>query len=111
MNFSISLLQLLGLSLAPQLVTPQGLNVTAITAINGASVLECWSLTSPPTIARGAANYDIGSFKDAFVGVIAPRTYIGKAWAPAVEYAYFPIKALQTPFKKKIQYLAADFFL
>lgn len=101
MNFSISLLQLLGLSLAPQLVTPQGLNVTAISAINGASVLECWSLTSPPTIARGAANYDIGSFKDAFVGVIAPRTYIGKAWAPAVEYAYFPIKSLQTSLKEK----------
>jgi hypothetical protein len=85
MNFSISLLQLLGLSLAPQFVTPQGLNVTAISAINGASVLECWSLTAPPRNFAGAANYDIGNFENAFVGVIAPRTHIGPAHAPSIQ--------------------------
>ncbi|TID27802.1 60S ribosomal protein [Venturia nashicola] len=86
MNFSISLLQILGLSLAPTSVTPQGLNVTAISAANGVSVLECWSLSSPPQNARGAANYDIGNFENAFVGVIAPRTRIGYAHAPNVQF-------------------------
>lgn len=86
MNFSISLLQLLGLSLAPTFVTSQGLNVTAISAANGISVLECWSLTSPPQNARGAANYDIGNFENAFVGVIAPRTRIGYAHAPSIQF-------------------------
>lgn len=86
MNFSISLLQLLGLSIAPQFVAPQGLNVTAISAINGASVLQCWSLTTPPGNFRGASNYPIGDFSGAFVGVIPPKTHIGFAHAPAIQY-------------------------
>lgn len=94
MNFSISLLQLLGLSLAPTFVTPQGLNVTAISAINGVSVLECWDLTTPPRSFAGAANYDIGNFENAFVGVIAPRTWIGFAHAPSIQFVSLP-KTLQ----------------
>jgi hypothetical protein len=90
MNFSISLLQLLGLSLAPHLVAPQGLNVTAISAINGASVLECWSLATPPKTFAGASNYPIGDFAAAFVGVIPPKTHIGFAHAPSIQYFSFP---------------------
>lgn len=91
MNFSTSLLQLLGLSFAPAFVTPQGLNVTAISATNGTSNLECWSLSSAPRNARGAANYDIGNFEGAFVGVIPPKTYIGYALAPSIQSVSFPL--------------------
>ncbi|KAF2423101.1 hypothetical protein EJ08DRAFT_567761, partial [Tothia fuscella] len=65
------------------------LNVTAISAVNNASVLECWELTNPPRTFRGAANYDIGSFANAYIGVIAPKTYIGKAYAPSPQYSLF----------------------
>lgn len=62
----------------------QGFNLTAIAAVNGSSVLECWSLEGPPYIARGATNYPVGNFTGGFVGVIQPRTYVGQAWAPSV---------------------------
>jgi hypothetical protein len=95
MNFSVSLLQLLGLaSTVPNLATAQsgmniGMNITAISTVNGASVLECWSLAAPPKNFAGAANYPIGDFQSAFVGVIPPKTYIGFAHAPSVQYVLF----------------------
>jgi hypothetical protein len=82
MNFSIPLLSFFSTLLLPE-VTAQGLNVTAIAAVNNASVLQCWGLTNPPRIFRGAANYDIGNFTNAYIGVIPPQTHIGQAWAPA----------------------------
>ncbi|KAF2673270.1 hypothetical protein BT63DRAFT_397038 [Microthyrium microscopicum] len=59
----------------------QGLNITAISAANGESTLECWNLFSPPGDFAGAANYPIGNFEGAFIGVLPPQTYIGQAWA------------------------------
>lgn len=63
------------------------LNVTAISARAGHSVLECWALTTPPELFRGATNYQIGDFVGGYVGVINPQTYIGQAWAPYVQYS------------------------
>lgn len=70
------------------LATPvhaQGLNVTAIAAVNGSSVFQCWTLATPPTIARGAANFPLGDSTGSFLGVIPPRTYIGQAFAPSIQ--------------------------
>jgi hypothetical protein len=86
MNFSIPLFSFFGGLLASE-VAAQGLNVTAISAVNNASVLECWSLTNAPRLFAGAANYDIGNFTDSYIGVIPPKTYIGPAHAPRPQYA------------------------
>jgi hypothetical protein len=89
MNFSIPLLSLLSTLLLPE-AAAQGFNVTAITAVNNASVLQCWELTNPPRTFLGAANYDIGNFTNAYIGVLPPQTHIGQAWAPAPQYIFSP---------------------
>jgi hypothetical protein len=53
------------------------LNITAISAANNASRLECWQLAAPPSLGRGAVNFDIGDFDGAFVGIIPPNTTSG----------------------------------
>jgi hypothetical protein len=53
------------------------LNITAISAANNASRLECWQLAAPPSLGRGAVNFDIGDFDGAFVGIISPNTTSG----------------------------------
>jgi hypothetical protein len=53
------------------------LNITAISAFNNASRLECWQLAAPPILGRGAVNFDIGDFDGAFVGIIPPNTTSG----------------------------------
>lgn len=63
----------------------QGLNVTAIAAINGQSIFECWNIHDSPFDAAGAVNFPIGDFNGSFIGVIPPHTYIGQAFAPAVQ--------------------------
>ncbi|KAF1352071.1 hypothetical protein BDV97DRAFT_269943, partial [Delphinella strobiligena] len=65
------------------------LNVTAIAAINGSSVLECWNLKQPPFDAAGALNYPLGNSTNAFLGIIPPRTHIGQAFAPSVQLSIF----------------------
>ncbi|KAH0399271.1 hypothetical protein KCU89_g6380, partial [Aureobasidium melanogenum] len=64
--------------------TAQSLNVSTIAVQNGTSTLECWSLESP-TSGRGAQNYPLGDFNDAFIGAIPPQTHIGQAWAPSIQ--------------------------
>ncbi|KAG9675518.1 hypothetical protein KCU99_g4530, partial [Aureobasidium melanogenum] len=66
--------------------TAQSLNVSTIAVQNGTSTLECWSLESP-TSGRGAQNYPLGDFSDAFIGAIPPQTHIGQAWAPSIQYS------------------------
>jgi len=68
--------------------TPIPLNITAISSRNGYSVLECWQLTSIPVDAMSAANYAIGETTKATWSRIEPRTHIGEAWAPHVQYEY-----------------------
>jgi hypothetical protein len=87
MNFSIPLLSIFSGLLISE-VGARGLNVTAISAVNNASVLECWSLANPPRSFAGAANYDIGDFTNSYIGVIPPKTYIGRAYAPRPQYAH-----------------------
>jgi hypothetical protein len=88
MNFSFSLLSPLLGSFLFGAAGAQGLNVTAISAANGASTLECWSLSQPPKTFAGAANYPLGDFEGAFVGVIPPKTHIGQAWAPSFQFVF-----------------------
>lgn len=52
-------------------------NITAISAANNASRLECWQLDAAPVIGRGAANFDLGNFTNSFVGIIPPNTTTG----------------------------------
>lgn len=53
---------------------PPAFNVTAISAKDQASRLECWQLDAEPDLSRAAVNYDLGDFKDGFVGILPPRT-------------------------------------
>jgi hypothetical protein len=85
MNFSIPMLSLFS-SVFVTGVAAQGINVTAIAAVNNASVLQCWALTTPPQVFAGAVNYPVGNFSNAFIGVIPPKTYIGIAHARQPQY-------------------------
>lgn len=49
-------------------------NLTAISAANNASRLECWQLAAEPNFSRAAVNFDLGELGDSFVGIIPPRT-------------------------------------
>lgn len=53
---------------------PPAFNITAISAKNNASRLECWQLDAEPVFSRAATNFDLGEFGDGFVGILAPRT-------------------------------------
>ncbi|KAF2810181.1 uncharacterized protein BDZ99DRAFT_562962, partial [Mytilinidion resinicola] len=65
--------------------------LTALSAFDGASRLECWALDSIPKIGRGAANYDIGNFSNAFIGILPPRTYANStiSHATVVQFSIF----------------------
>jgi hypothetical protein len=69
--------------------TPSLLNLTAITARHNASTLECWQLLNPPSTFAGAINYPLAASTGGYVGVIAPQTYIGQAWAPHPQISLF----------------------
>ena len=53
------------------------LNITAISAANNASRLECWQLSAPPMLGRGAVSFALGDSDQAFVGIIPPNTTAG----------------------------------
>lgn len=53
---------------------PTAFNVTAISAKDQASRLECWQLDAEPDFSRAAVNFDLGDFSDGFVGILPPRT-------------------------------------
>jgi hypothetical protein len=52
-------------------------NITAISAANNTARLECWQLDAPPNSGRGAVNFDLGYFENAFVGILPPNTTTG----------------------------------
>jgi hypothetical protein len=64
--------------------------LTALSAFDNASRLECWALDSIPKAARGALNYDLGGFSDAFIGILPPRTYANATitHAPAIQSVF-----------------------
>lgn len=87
MNYSIlmtSAMALFGSTLPTTVLAQGGLNVSAISTANNASVLECWSLSAPSFAAARAINFPIGDSTGNFIGVLQPRTYIGQAWARQV---------------------------
>lgn len=52
-------------------------NITAISAANNAARLECWQLSAQPVFGRGAVNFNLGDFDQAFIGIIPPNTTTG----------------------------------
>lgn len=52
-------------------------NITAISAFNNTARFECWQLAAPPVSGRGAVNFNLGNFENAFVGIIPPNTTAG----------------------------------
>jgi len=69
------------------------LNLTAISASNGASTLECWQLSAPFVVSSqagtaGAATEQLGNVANASFSVI-PACFNGGAHrAPAVQYVF-----------------------
>jgi len=72
-------------------VTTPTLNLTAISAVNGQSVLECWQIPEFAASASagtvGALNLFLGDGSNATYTVIPPRFNGGVHNAPAVQYA------------------------
>jgi hypothetical protein len=66
------------------------LNITAISAANNASRLECWQLAAPPVLGRAAVNFALGNMTGAILGIIPPNTTTGTL-SNAVQVQYeFP---------------------
>lgn len=61
-------------------------NITALSSRDGYSLLECWQLATIPVEAMSAMNYAIGETTTATWSRIEPRTTVGEAWAPKVQY-------------------------
>ncbi|KAF2190434.1 hypothetical protein K469DRAFT_656752 [Zopfia rhizophila CBS 207.26] len=63
-------------------------NITAISAFNNASRLECWTLPSIPGSGAGALTYDLGNFEKSFIGILPPRTYRNATitHAPSIQF-------------------------
>ncbi|EDU41466.1 small secreted protein [Pyrenophora tritici-repentis] len=66
-------------------------NITALTAANNASRLECWQLTAAPVLGGGGVNYALGdAFTQARLGIIPPNTTTGTlSNAPRIQYTIF----------------------
>lgn len=63
------------------------LNITALASRGGYSVIECWQLEAEAVYARSATNWIVsGNTTQAELSIIEPRTTVGEAWAPAVQY-------------------------
>jgi hypothetical protein len=67
------------------------LNVTAISALDGASVLECWGPQSRPASFAVASNFYLGGVSNATYSVIPPYTVVGLHNAPFAEYVLPPL--------------------
>lgn len=86
-SVSLVLLSLAGVAKGSSTYTP--LNITALSSRGGYSVLECWQLETVPVEAMSAMNYDVGDSVKATWSIIQPRTTVGEAWAPTVQYVIF----------------------
>lgn len=78
-------------SVLAQNTSTSALNITAISAANGSSTLECWQLdnftvsNTPGTV--GALSVFFGEASNVSYTVIPPRTDAGLHRAPAAQYA------------------------
>lgn len=71
------------------------LNITALSSRGGYSVIECWQLETEAVHARSALNWIVsGNTTQAELSIIEPRTTVGEAWAPAVQYVLSTIFVL-----------------
>ncbi|TVY16494.1 hypothetical protein LARI1_G006256 [Lachnellula arida] len=74
--------------------SPTSFNLSAITAINNTSVIQCWQLTEPLVTSSvpgivGAAAQQLGSLANASYGFL-PAHFVGTPHpAPAVQYVVF----------------------
>jgi hypothetical protein len=88
----LSVLSSRGLAQLTNVTTPS-LNLTAISASDGASVLECWQLPGFQTSAQagtsGALNLFLGNLSNASYTVIPGRFDGGMHNAPAAQYVSF----------------------
>lgn len=89
----VSLLQLIASTLAAPTTpaAPTTLNLTAISAADGASTLECWQLADPFTVSSqagtsGVALHRLGDTVNTSVLVIPAHFDGGAHRAPAVQY-------------------------
>ncbi|KAL8765464.1 MAG: hypothetical protein Q9194_006558, partial [Teloschistes cf. exilis] len=74
--------------------TPKHLTITAISAKDGASTIECWKLDAPFAISSGAgvtgaAFTQLGTIENLSYAVIPPRFDGGLHNAPVVQYVAF----------------------
>jgi len=86
MRSALSILLLAATAQAQVTASHIPFNLTAISSKNGYSVLECWQLSTIPVDAMQAANYAVGNTTVATWSKIEPRTHIGEAWAPHVQW-------------------------
>ena len=89
MPIAFLLLQLLFIT-PLTIATPSRLNLTAISAKNGASTLECWQLTSPLTTSTqagtsGAAFTQLGPTGNTSYAIIPAKFNGGLHNAPVVQ--------------------------
>ena len=78
------------------------LNLTAISAANGASILECWQLSAPFVVSSqpgtaGAATAQLGNVANASFSVIPAQFNGGVHRAPAVQYVPFSDPISRSP--------------
>lgn len=82
---------LLLLQAAIALAAPSYLNLTAISAANGESTLECWQLSTPFTVSNqagtsGTAIDHLGDVANATFTILPARFNGGAHNAPSVQY-------------------------
>lgn len=62
--------------------TSPALNLTAISASKGESIIECWALKCRPADFAAASNFYLGGASNGTYSVIPPRTVVGLHNAP-----------------------------
>lgn len=90
---------------------PPAFNITAISARNQASRLECWQLDAEPDFSRAATNFDLGTPGESFVGILPPRTSSDGTLTNAQAVQYVPLRqgqARQLRRMEKLEQLTAQ---
>ncbi|KAI1804059.1 hypothetical protein F4811DRAFT_304106 [Daldinia bambusicola] len=64
------------------------IDITALSARSGISVLECWQLASPPTRASGVDVLRMGDIANASYYIFPPRFDSGRRPGPARQYVW-----------------------
>jgi hypothetical protein len=83
-------------------VPPTSLNITAISASNGASTLECWQLvpgftTSSQAGTIGASSLQLGGVSNMSYSVLPPGFNASFHNAPTFQYVLCPLSSIHSP--------------